>query len=227
MLSLERKFFWEIINLYIHKNEEILDIGCGIKPQTFFIPKSHTCVDPCTEYIDVLKSKNNSDRKWQYWNMTWGQCINKCNECNMHFDSIFLMDIIEHLDKREGVDLLEKTYDLSLDQLFIFTPLGFMTQHHDSDKDAWGLNGAKWQEHKSGWYIEDFYKKDWTLFICHNFHICDNLNNKLAIPIAAIFGIYNIKTKFKKKYRHAYYDFLNIFININIIYVTYLNNFYI
>jgi len=58
--------------------------------------------------------------------------------------------VIEHLDKTEAEILLKQTEKIARVQIAIFTPLGFMPQHHDNGKDAWGMNDATWQEHRSG-----------------------------------------------------------------------------
>ena len=78
--------------------------------------------------------------------------------------------MIEHLEKSEGKELLARTEDIAREQVVIFTPLGFMPQHHENSKDAWGLNGADWQEHKSGWFPEDFQGEFWQVFASKSYH---------------------------------------------------------
>jgi hypothetical protein len=66
------------------------------------------------------------------------------------------VDIIEHLEKDEGMKLLKCTENIARSQVVIFTPYGILPQSHPDGKDAWGLNGCDWQQHKSGWLPEDF-----------------------------------------------------------------------
>ncbi|WP_250674771.1 hypothetical protein LZ906_004340 [Paraclostridium ghonii] len=41
-------------------------------------------------------------------------------------DSILILDVIQHLEKEEALDLLSKTLNIASEQVFVFTPLGFL-----------------------------------------------------------------------------------------------------
>jgi hypothetical protein len=83
--------------------------------------------------------------------------------------------------------------------MILFTPIGFFPQHHTNGKDAWGLSGADFQEHKSGWDFEDF-SDDWKIFACKNFHQRDNLGNEMEKPFGAMFCIYTKENFFRCSY---------------------------
>ncbi|MEI6706194.1 MAG: class I SAM-dependent methyltransferase [Methylococcales bacterium] len=170
--------------------EVVLDIGCGIVPQSYIRPHTHICCEPYGEYVDHLQKKiaKLKDRNCSYvvLNMGWHEAVNFFPEKSV--DTVFLVDVIEHLEKEEGHKLLALTEKIARKQVVVFTPLGFMPQYHEDGKDAWGLNGADWQEHKSGWLPEDF-SEDWQFFIAKEFHLIDNLLRPLEKPYGAFWAI--------------------------------------
>ncbi len=171
--------------------EVVLDIGCGIKPQNYIRPLTHICCEPYAEYVNHLQQEiavlENRDRSYILLNMGWGEAVRYFPPQSV--DTVFLVDVIEHLKKEDGKKLLAATEDIARQQIIIFTPLGFMPQHHDDGKDAWGLSGAQWQEHKSGWTPEDFSGDFWQVFAAKEFHIADSLNRMLEKPYGAFWAI--------------------------------------
>jgi len=64
------------------------------------------------------------------------------------FDLVTLYDVIEHLPKRQGYDLLEKCEQLSSKYVLLQTPNGFLAQGPEL--------GNEHQRHLSGWFPQDF-----------------------------------------------------------------------
>ncbi|MBS3946393.1 MAG: glycosyltransferase family 2 protein, partial [Melioribacter sp.] len=164
------------------------DIGCGIRPQNFINPMYHLCIDPHKQYLDYIKEKNTSHNNFSYINLDWEKALSAFPKNSI--ETIFLLDIIEHVDKNRAIELIKKTEELVTKQIIVFTPLGFIEQNHETEKDAWGLNGGKWQEHKSGWLPEDF-GSGWQFFVCEDFHTHDNEGKEYETPRGAFFAIYN------------------------------------
>lgn len=168
----------------------VLDIGCGIVPQDYVSPRTHICCEPYGEYVEHLQKKiaemDKPDRTYIVLNMGWGDAVNYFPPKSV--DTVFLVDVIEHLEKEEGRALLAKTENIARRQVMVFTPLGFMPQHHDDGKDAWGLSGADWQEHKSGWLPEDF-GEGWQVIVAKKFHLADSLGRPLENPFGALWAI--------------------------------------
>jgi hypothetical protein len=169
--------------------EVVLDIGCGIMPQNYIKPLTHICCEPFIEYVSHLQQKlaalEQRDRTYVVLNMGWNDAVRYFPPKSV--DTVFLVDVVEHLEKEEGCKLLALTEAIARKQVVIFTPLGFMPQHHDG-KDAWGLNGADWQEHKSGWLPEDF-GDGWQVFAAKKFHVVDSLSRPLETPYGALWAI--------------------------------------
>jgi hypothetical protein len=67
-------------------------------------------------------------------------------------EAIFLLDVIEHMEKEEGKRVIELAQQVAQRQIVLYTPYGFMEQTHDK----WGLGGDEWQIHRSGWVPEEF-----------------------------------------------------------------------
>jgi cyclopropane fatty-acyl-phospholipid synthase-like methyltransferase len=169
--------------------DTVLDIGCGINPQSYIHPFLHICCEPSAEYVGHLRDRlrERQDRVWVVLNMDWRGVVEHIPPGSV--DSIFLVDVIEHLEKEPARELLAKTLALAPRQVILFTPLGFMPQHHENGRDAWGLGGVSWQEHRSGWTPEDF-DETWEAVVCKDYHQADNLNRPLKDPFGAFWAIW-------------------------------------
>jgi|GEM_PF-732451 len=154
---------------YILKTDIVLDIGCGIRPENFFEPKVHICIEPFEEYRKVIKPF--FPNKSQVIFIKSDALTALKNLDNQSVDTVFIVDVIEHLTKEEGLLLINEADRVSRKQVIIFTPLGFYPMHFRDveGKDSWGLSGIDVQEHKSGWTPDDF-DKSWDVYICKNCH---------------------------------------------------------
>ena len=174
----------------IIKTDIVLDIGCGIYPQEFNKCKVHICCEPFAQYIEYLILNNSSaDTLFLYYNYRWDEIINIVREKSI--DSIFLIDVIEHIEKEKGIELLTLSQKIAKKQIVIFTPLGFISQKSKDGKDCWGLDGGKWQEHCSGWYPEDF-DDSWEILASIANHFRDNLGRSYEKPFGAFWAIKNL-----------------------------------
>jgi hypothetical protein len=198
---LNRDELFEEVKRRIDPAGTVLDIGCGIRPQSLTKPNVHICCEPFDQYVSVLTEKieNNKDRFYVIIKASWSDAVRLFPKGGI--DTIFLLDVIEHLDKEEASALLKETVDISRQQVVLFTPLGFFPQSHPDKKDAWGLDGGEWQEHKSGWFPEDF-DDSWDIYASKEFHCRDPKGELLDKPFGAFFAILNNnkkKTLQKKK----------------------------
>lgn len=206
---LDRKILFPLAIKALKKVRIVLDIGCGIQPQRYLTPKVHICCEPFQQYIDHLQKKLPTEGSTSFVviKSTWEQIINLLPPKSI--DTIFLNDVIEHLEKDKALELLKATESIARVQIAIFTPLGFMPQYHQNGKDAWGLDGGSWQEHKSGWLPSDF-DNTWEIYVSKEYHYADSSGNVLEKPYGALWAIKNFKQRslFEKFKLHAYKEFL-------------------
>lgn len=186
--KVNRKELFKVVKENILPASIVGDIGCGIRPQDFIMPQHHLCVDPHKQYLEFIKDKQNPGSNFTFINADWTRAVQIFP--NNSIETIFLLDVIEHLEKESALKLIKETEKIVTKQIVIFTPLGFIEQNHETDKDAWGLDGGKWQEHKSGWLPEDF-GEGWEFFVCEDFHTHDNEGIEYDKPKGAFFAIYN------------------------------------
>ena len=184
---------WPAVEKEIIHTDVVLDIGCGIVPMNFFRPSLHIMVEPYKEYRDILVHRHAKDKSILILNSLADEVLEVFSDNSV--DSVFLLDVIEHLDKDVGFRVLKHLERVARQQVVIFTPLGLMPQHAESgDSDGWGLGGVEYQEHLSGWLPEDF-GPDWHFYICETFHENDFRGEKLQEPYGAMFAIKNIECK--------------------------------
>ncbi len=151
----------------------------------------HICCEPFQQYLEQLqeKIKHAHDRTFVLLKATWSEALELFPPKSV--DSVFLVDVIEHLEKAEALRLLKATEALAREQIAVFTPLGFLPQRHSDGKDAWGLDGGDWQEHKSGWEPEDF-DDSWDIYAAKVFHTEDGQGRVFEKPYGALWAIKSI-----------------------------------
>lgn len=143
------------------RGNSLVDVGAGIRPFDLFSFSTHVCVEPHGEYVDILASKGHAVIKAQAHEIL----------SSLHgFDCIYLIDVIEHMEKDVGKQVIDMAISVVKKQVFVFTPLGFMKQDTlHADIDPWGLNGGYWQHHRSGWCPDDF--QGWDILVAEKYHI--------------------------------------------------------
>jgi hypothetical protein len=158
-----------IIKRNVKNRRVIMDIGCWNKPQTIILAKEqHYLIDP---------QEQAEQRSFPYIQIvgTWKNSIPLMQMISV--DVVFLIDVIEHLEKEEALHLLHETEKYTK-QIVVFTPLGFMPQED-----------GQWNTHKSGWMPEDF-GTGWKVWTFPKFHHIDFNGRTLPIPYGAILALY-------------------------------------
>ena len=125
----------------------VLDIGAGLRPMQWYVPVTHLCVEPYTPYARRLSLAR--------YAVVENTAFTFLSNIDRQYEAIYLLDVIEHMHKEEGEEVVELVRELATKQVIIFTPHGFMQQ----EGDAWGLGGDYWQTHRSGWLPGEY--PDW------------------------------------------------------------------
>lgn len=189
---------------HIKNSRTLLDIGCGIIPHDYAHHDIYIACEPYEEYVDILKRDRINLSKPVYLdccflilNESWQSYLDIYGDYSV--DTVYLIDVIEHLPKSDGIELLKRTEHIANKQIVIFTPLDPIVQEAlPGNKDAWGLNGVDWQEHKSVWNPNDFQGDEWDFVVCKDFHQTNNIGRKLEKPVGAFWAIKNVKNCAKK-----------------------------
>lgn len=133
---------WETENILKLKKELsdsdiVLDLGCGPNSWIQFAEVQYSVgVELFEPYIQ--KSKKNEIHD-EYIHSD----ILKINFEPDSFDVVICIDVIEHLTKKEGIDLINKMEIWAKKKVIIFTPNGYVSQ------EEYHTNHL--QKHKSGW----------------------------------------------------------------------------
>jgi hypothetical protein len=174
---------------FIRPVSTVLDIGCGIRPQQYIVPELLICIEPHLEYVEILK-KSLKDANAVIIPLDAAKAL--AGMPDRSIDSIFLIDVIEHMEKDVGAQILLECQRVARQQIIIFTPLGFMPQEvHAGAVDGWNLHGGEWQEHKSGWYPEEF--AGWDVIACKHLHLQDYLGHDIDPPYGGFYAVKNIQ----------------------------------
>lgn len=187
--DLDREHFLAKAAKAIRETDVVADIGCGIVPMNYFRPKLHLMIEPWKEYSDILSHRHRDDKSVIVMRLDALTALKGLGDKSV--DSIFMLDVIEHIDKDVGRQIVAECERVAREQIVLFTPLGFMPQHMESNQtDGWGLSGASVQEHLSGWEPEDF-GPEWSFYVCDDFHQVDFKGDRLQSTHGAFFAIRN------------------------------------
>lgn len=177
----------------VKETEVVADIGCGIVPMNYFRPKLHFMVEPWLEYSDILAYRYAGDKGVIVIRAEALEALQQFGTNSV--DSIFLLDVIEHLEKDMGLKVIKECERVAREQIIVFTPLGYMPQYMGyGQADGWGLGGSSVQEHRSGWEPADF-GESWSFYICENFHTADYRGELLKKSHGAFYAIRNFDVK--------------------------------
>lgn len=144
------------------------DIGPGLRPQRMLDCPVHVLVEPWRPYADRLVSTYPekvviNSYATPYLNSMLDKSI----------DTIFLLDVIEHIEKEEGKKLLKEACRVARVQVVIFTPLGFMPHEaHDIGQDWGDVQHGDTQKHLSGWIPKEFPQA--MSVICEDYHTSEH-----------------------------------------------------
>ena len=147
---LKKKIFYELNILANNKKEvKVLNIGSSdySRIQDFKIPNLK---------LTLFDIKFFDDTEYKNVDKVTGDVTNiEKHFKEKEFDAIFALDLIEHLEKEKGEELIKKLIKISGRLIVIYTPNGFLYQK--------GTENNPYQEHRSGWHVSDFKKYDFEV----------------------------------------------------------------
>jgi hypothetical protein len=173
----------------LHSVDVVLDLGPGINPQSFVRANLYIWCEPCPEYVEFLQKHNNGSPNVVILKATAQEVVPMMPDRSV--DTILLIDVLEHLDRESGQQLLNHCIRLARKQIVVFTPMGFLPQEYEEgSSDSWGMSGAKWQMHRSGWMPEDF-DDSWEILACADYHQKNGAGELLEPPFGAFYAVHH------------------------------------
>jgi hypothetical protein len=125
----------------------VLDVACGLSLKSKFInAQIRVGVDIHEKYFEYIETTV------PYVVLKYD--VRKLREIfpPRSFDVVVALDIVEHLEKSEALDMISQCEEIARKAVIIETPLGFVPQNIDIQ----GHGGDQWQTHRSGWEVEEF-----------------------------------------------------------------------
>lgn len=132
--------------------DSILDLGCGSNsPIRFIAPRK------LTVGVDIHKASLTKSAKAKIHTKYKQSDVDKAVRAYTRgeFDAVIALDLIEHLPKKAGLDLLRGMEKVAKKKVIVLTPNGYIDQHDDENK---------YQAHLSGWRPTDFTKRGYKVY---------------------------------------------------------------
>lgn len=144
--------YYSALDRYLRDAESVLDVGCGSSSPIAKVPKHFYAVgvDAFGPSIEKSKQQGIHDAYKKADVLAVDKLFKK-----KQFDAVIALDLIEHLEKKQGFELIKKMSSLAKKKIIIMTPNGFYKQDP--------YDGNKWQVHHSGWSVDDFVKLGFTV----------------------------------------------------------------
>lgn len=125
----------------LSNNDTVLDLGCGYNS-----PIQHCNVSFSTG-VELFEPYLQESRKKSIHKEYIKADVRKVEFKPKSFDVILCLEVLEHLTKKEGCELIEKMEKWAKKEIIITTPNGYLYQD--------GYDNNLLQEHKSGWSVDE------------------------------------------------------------------------
>lgn len=124
----------------------ILDVACGLSFKSKFLDaKIRVGVDIHEKYFEYIETEV-PVALVRY-------DVRKLSDIFVpnSFDLVIALDIIEHLEKEESIDMIKQCEVIAKKAVVLETPKGYVPQNIDIQ----GHGADEWQTHRCGWEVEE------------------------------------------------------------------------
>lgn len=145
--------YYGMIARELRNMQSVLDVGCGSDSPLAKIKRHFYSVG-----VDIHKPSIEVSQKHKIHNeYKVGNVfdIDKLFKAKQ-FDAVVALDLIEHLPKQKGWNLVRKMTKLAKKKVILLTPNGFIQQTP--------YDGNTFQTHLSGWTVDDFKKLGFRVY---------------------------------------------------------------
>ena len=153
---------------YLSGCKRIADVGCGDASPLRFLENKYFTLG-----IDGHKDSISTSKKNKIHNEYIIGDIKKLKKLvkKKSYDAAVALDVIEHLNKKDGYKLLDDMEGIARKSVVILTPNGFVPQFNKDNK---------LQEHLSSWSVDDFLKKGYKVQGIYGTKFCNIFRNEDA-----------------------------------------------
>lgn len=146
-------FFYTILQKTLSNCNSVLDIGCGSVSPLHAVRKTFYSEGIDVHKQSILESKKNKIHD--------NYRVGRVEEIDKYykpgsFDAVIALDVIEHFQKKEALELIKKMEKTARKKIVILTPNGFRKQGE--------YDNNPYQVHKSGWSYNDLNKLGYSVY---------------------------------------------------------------
>ncbi len=153
LITLGDWHYYAMLSRELHGMRSVLDVGCGSNSPIANVPKTFYSVGVDIHRPSITKSRGEKIHDvYKVGNVLSIDTLFKKKQ----FDAVVALDVIEHLPKEKGWELLRKMNGLAKKRIILLTPNGFVPQHP--------YDGNTFQEHLSGWTVKDFRSRSYRVY---------------------------------------------------------------
>jgi len=148
-----------LIKQFDKNSQSVLDLGCG-QGQPMLIIKdaqSKKKLDIKSVGVDEFLPNIKFCKSHKIYDMCIHSDIRKVRFKPKSFDTVLLLDVLEHLERQDGTKILEKIETIGRKQIIVFTPVGFQPQAKSL------VNKNPLEAHKSGWSPDEMRKRGYKV----------------------------------------------------------------
>ena len=146
-----------------HNIGTVLDVACGLSLKSQYLnAKQIVGVDLHEPYLNAI------DYEGDYSVLKYD--VTKLKEIFLDnsFDVVYALDIIEHLEKEQSLELIEDCKKICKKAFVIETPKGFIPQNIDIQ----GFDADDLQTHRCGWEVNELKNLDFKCIV-RPYTMCD------------------------------------------------------
>lgn len=122
--------------------ETVLDLGCGADS-----PIKHCKNIKYSVGVEAFLSNLEKSKQQKIHTEYVHKKIAEVTFREKSFDAVILIEVLEHLPKEVGYEILKKMEKLAKKKIILTTPNGFVAQNE--------IDGNQWEKHISGWNYEE------------------------------------------------------------------------
>jgi len=159
------------VNEYLSTEETVLDLCCGNGiVSDGFLYSEITGIDVCEEYLMEYRKKL-PNSKTKIFDLSKVSSSEEEEFSENKYDNVLCIDGVEHLEKEEGIALIEKIEKIANKKVVIFTPENVSNPNEptlNNPKNTWGISsGDQWQIHRSAFPRTFFQERGYKVIQCN------------------------------------------------------------